>query len=121
MKRTKVTDVLSLAFVVAVIVAVVSYAILSTVREITVVTSPSRRGTGRGQGPTHLRQHSDAAGQCQRNISPYELQWQYSDGEAWKELPGERGMTYEYTLTRENCGYTYRVLVSAKENEPRVR
>jgi len=121
MKRTKVTDVLSLAFVVAVIVAVVSYAILSTVREITVVSPPHVEVLVAGRGPHTYGSTVTLLASVKGISPPYELQWQYSDGEAWKELPGERGMTYEYTLTRENCGYTYRVLVSAKENEPRVR
>lgn len=41
----------------------------------------------------------------------YTIQWQYNDGEGWKDISGATGEKYEFTLDEENAEYEYRALV----------
>lgn len=117
MKRTKVTDVFSLAIVVAIIVAVVSYAVLNQVKESTEQAVPHVELTLADNGSRKIGGRITLIASVKGISPPYTLQWQYSDGDSWQDITDAHGMTYDYVLSGENKNFTYRVLVSAQDGE----
>ena len=43
----------------------------------------------------------------------YAIRWEVNDGNGWKEIQGENGDEYEFVVTEENAGYSYRVALTA--------
>lgn len=121
MKRTKVTDVLSLAIVVTIIVAVVSYAVLNQVKASTEQIVPRVEISVLSEGHQSYGSTVELVVSVKGIKPPYTLQWQLNDGEAWKDIPEAHGITYEYSLSEENRNYSYRVLVSAQDGEQSSR
>lgn len=117
MKRSKVADVFSLAVVVAIIVAAVTFAMLSLARERTEKPIPQVEiALVKGNAAEFGNRVTLIA--SVRGISqPYTLQWQYNDGNSWRDIADAHDGTYEYVLSPENTGYAYRVLVSAQDGE----
>ena len=117
MKRSKVADVLSLAVVVAIIVASVTFAMLSQAKESTEKPAPQVELTLANNGTSEYGSRITLIASVRGITPPYTLLWQYNDGNSWRDLDGAQGSTYEYTLSEENKSYTYRVLVSAQDGE----
>ena len=42
----------------------------------------------------------------------FTYQWQYNDGNGWKNVKGETKAIYEFVVTEENAVYDYRVVVT---------
>jgi len=42
----------------------------------------------------------------------YSLQWQYNDGEGWKNIEGATEDTYTFIVDDNNIGYEWRLMVT---------
>lgn len=45
----------------------------------------------------------------------YVMQWQVNEGDGWKDLPGERGISYSFVLDEHNIDYGFRLGVTVVE------